>query len=157
MRRRRARSPCDVEDVIQALVDKSLVNAAAGAADVRYTQLQTLAHYGREKLAERGEAGRDPRRDGGVLRPAVRPVGGGATSATSSGRGSIAVAEEQDNLRAALEWAVATDDAETALTIAGGASWAHWLAGTAVEAKRWLDEAFACAGDGRATPRGPWR
>ena len=59
----------------------------------------------------------------------------------------IAIAHEQDNLRAALEWAVANDDAETALTIAGGASWAHWLAGTAVEAKRWLDEAFACTGE----------
>ena len=58
----------------------------------------------------------------------------------------IAIAQEQDNLRAALEWAVANDDAETALTIAGGASWAHWLAGTAVEAKRWLDDAFACTG-----------
>ena len=38
-------------------------------------------------------------------------------------------------------------DAETSLTIAGGTSWAHWLAGTAVEAKRWLDEAFACTGE----------
>jgi predicted ATPase/DNA-binding SARP family transcriptional activator len=48
--------PFDVEDLLQALVDKSLINASAGRSDVRYTQLQTLAHYGREKLAERGEA-----------------------------------------------------------------------------------------------------
>ena len=69
------------------------------------------------------------------------------TSVTSSGRWLITVGEEQDNLRAALEWAVANDDAETALDDRRRASWAHWLAGTAVEAKRWLDEAFACGGE----------
>ena len=58
-----------------------------------------------------------------------------------------AIDQEHDNLRAALEWAVANDDAETALTIAGGASWPHWLAGMVVEGKRWLDDAFACAGE----------
>ncbi|MEY2554377.1 MAG: hypothetical protein QOC57_2237, partial [Ilumatobacteraceae bacterium] len=59
----------------------------------------------------------------------------------------IAVDQEQDNLRGALEWAVANDDAETALTIAGGVCWPYWLAGTAVEAKRWLDDAFRCKGE----------
>ena len=58
-----------------------------------------------------------------------------------------AIDQEHDNLRAALEWAVANDDAETALTIAGGASWPHWLAGTVVEGRRWLDDAFACGGE----------
>ena len=33
-----------------------------------------------------------------------------------------AIDQEHDNLRAALEWAVANDDAETALMIAGGAA-----------------------------------
>src|SRR5262249_22774296 len=53
---------------------------------------------------------------------------------------------EHDNLRAALEWAVANGDAETAQVIAGGASWSHWLTGTATEGVRWLADAFACAG-----------
>ena len=67
----------EVADVIQALVDKSLVNAAAGVTDVRFTQLQTLAQYGREKLAERGEAG--PIRDAmaACFATSVRPVGRG--------------------------------------------------------------------------------
>ncbi|MEY2404473.1 MAG: hypothetical protein QOD38_2024, partial [Acidimicrobiaceae bacterium] len=58
-----------------------------------------------------------------------------------------AIDQEHDNLRAALEWAVANDDAETALTIAGGTSWPHWLAGMVIEGKRWLDDAFGCAGE----------
>src|SRR3546814_14081689 len=53
---------------------------------------------------------------------------------------------EQDNLRAALEWAVAAGDAETAMTIAGGAAWPHWLRSTVAEGPRWLDDAFSCAG-----------
>ena len=135
----------EVEDIIAALVSKSLVNAVAGAPDVRFTELQTLAQYGREKLAERGEAG--PVRDAMAARFAELCARSAAAYIGDEQRAwLIAIAQEQDNLRAALEWAVANDDAETALTIAGGASWAHWLAGTAVEAKRWLDEAFACTG-----------
>ena len=65
-----------------------------------------------------------------------------------------AIDQEHDNLRAALEWAVANDDAETALTIAGGASWPHWLAGTVVEGKRWLDDAFALRGRGERAHTG---
>jgi tetratricopeptide (TPR) repeat protein len=65
----------------------------------------------------------------------------------------IAVDREQDNIRGALEWAVANDDAETALTIAGGASWPHWLAGTSVEGKRWLDDAFRCTGEASESAR----
>ena len=135
----------EVEDIIQALVDKSLVNATAGAPDVRFSELQTLAQYGREKLAERGEAG--PVRNAMAARFAQFCARSAAAYIGDEQRAwLITIAQEQDNLRAALEWAVANDDAETALTIAGGASWAHWLAGTAVEAKRWLDDAFTCTG-----------
>jgi tetratricopeptide (TPR) repeat protein len=58
-----------------------------------------------------------------------------------------AIDHEHDNLRAALDWAIANDDAEAALTIAGGTSWTHWLAGRTIEGKRWLDDAFACTGE----------
>src|SRR5690606_27449127 len=58
-----------------------------------------------------------------------------------------AIDQEHDNLRAALDWAVDNDDAETALMIAGGTAWPHWLRGGVPEGKRWLDDAFACEGD----------
>src|SRR5690606_16201564 len=64
-----------------------------------------------------------------------------------------AIDQEQDNLRAALEWAVANDDADTALAIAGGTGWHHWLAGTLVEGRRWLDAAFGCDGEATAATR----
>ncbi len=46
----------DVADHLRALVDKSLVIAVPVAGGVRFTLLQTLAQYGRERLTERGDA-----------------------------------------------------------------------------------------------------
>jgi len=135
----------DLEDIIHALVEKSLVIAAPAEDDLRLRMLQTLAQYGREKLAERGDATR--------IRDAMaahygRLCARSAAAYVGDEQRSwlVAIDQEQDNLRGALEWSVANDDAETALTIAGGASWPHWLRGTMVEGKRWLDDAFACGG-----------
>jgi predicted ATPase/DNA-binding SARP family transcriptional activator len=136
----------DIEDLIQALVEKSLVIASAGAGGVRVTQLQTLAQYGREKLAERGDA-ESIRRAMATHFAALAARSAIAYTTTEQGPWLRAIDAEQDNLRAALEWAVDRDDAETAMTIAGGTSWRHWLAGNAVEGLRWIDAAFACAGD----------
>lgn len=136
----------DLADTIQTLVDKSLVVAVPRGDGLRFTQLQTLAQYGREKLAERGDAERI--RDAMAAHYAQLCARSTTAYVGDEQRAwLIAVDQEQDNLRGALEWAVANDDAETALTIAGGVSWSHWLAGTAVEAKRWLDDAFRCKGE----------
>jgi predicted ATPase len=136
----------DLADVIQTLVDKSLVVAVPTGDGLRFTQLQTLAQYGREKLAERGDAERI--RDAMAAHYAQLCARSATAYVGDEQRAwLIAVDQEQDNLRGALEWAVANDDADTALTIAGGVSWSHWLAGTAVEAKRWLDDAFGCKGE----------
>jgi predicted ATPase len=144
--------PDDVHDVIEALVEKSLVIAVPTGAGLRFTQLQTLAHYGREKLAERGEA----EKTRGAMAAYFKALCAESATAYIGDRQRMwltAIDQEQDNLRAALEWAVDTDDAETALTIAGGASWPHWLAGTIVEGRRWIDAAFACAGEMSDTTR----
>jgi predicted ATPase/DNA-binding SARP family transcriptional activator len=136
----------DVADVIQALVDKSLVGTRRSRDTVRFVQLQTLAQYGHEKLAERGDARRvrQAMAEHFARRCAESKV---AFTGPEQGRWLSAINEEHDNLRAALEWAVDADDAETASLIAGGSAWAHWLAGTAVEGRRWIDAAFAAAGE----------
>ena len=136
----------DVEDIIRALIDKSLVIAVPGVSELRVVQLQTLAQYGRERLAERGESARV--RDAMAAHFALLCAGSAEAFIGGTQRTwFVAMDQEHDNIRGALEWAVATDDAETALTIASGSSWPHWLAGTMVEGKRWLDDAFACRGD----------
>ena len=140
----------DIDDLVEALIDKSLVVPVPGRDELRLTQLQTLAQYGREKLAERGDAGRIR----GAMAEHFRVLGaGGALAYTGEGQRAwlATVGVERDNLRAALEWAVDVGDAETALTIAGGASWQHWLSGTPIEGLRWIDDAFACDGEASDT------
>ncbi len=61
----------DLGDIIQTLVDKSLVVAVPRGDDVRFTQLQTLAHYGREKLDRARRCRADSRCHGSALRPIV--------------------------------------------------------------------------------------
>ena len=138
----------DIADHLGALVDKSLVVAVRVGDGVRFTQLQTLAEYGRERLAERGDAVRI--RDAMAHHFAALCAQSAEAFTGDVQRAWLtAIDQEHDNLRAALDWAVATDDAETALTIAGGAAWPHWLTGQVVEGRRWLDDAFACGGEAR--------
>ena len=143
----------ELEDIVHALVEKSLVIAVPLGGDLRISQLQTLAQYGREKLAQRGDASR--------IRDAMaahfsRLCAESADAYIGDRQRAwlTAIDHEQDNLRGALEWAVANDDAESALTIAGGASWTHWLRGTMVEGRRWLEAAFSCGGDASDGARG---
>jgi predicted ATPase len=138
----------DIADLVQALVDKSLLVAQPSHDAVRFTQLQTLSQYGHQKLTARGDARRT--RDAMAAHFARLCEESKAAFTGSRQREWLrAVTQEQDNLRGALEWAIANDDPETALVIAGGASWPHWLTGTATEGTRWLDDAFACAGSAR--------
>ncbi|MDQ3293833.1 MAG: tetratricopeptide repeat protein, partial [Actinomycetota bacterium] len=136
----------DVADHLQALVEKSLVVAVPAGDGLRFTQLQTLAHYGRERLTERGDAVRVRDAMAGHF---ARLCSESAPAFTGDGQRAWlrAIDLEHDNLRVALDWAVANDDAETALLIAGGAAWPHWLTGMVVEGRRWLDDAFACRGE----------
>ncbi len=136
----------ELEDLIHALVEKSLVIALPHGASVRFTLLQTLAQYGRERLAERGDAFAVRN---AMARHFARLCSASAAAYIGDGQRVwlTAIDQEHDNLRAALDWAVDNDDAETALMIAGGTAWPHWLMGGVVEGRRWLDDAFACEGD----------
>ena len=135
----------DIAELVNALVEKSLVVAAPASGEVRFTQLQTLAQYGREKLAERGDAERFRNAMAQHYADLCRQS---ADAYVGDGQRAwlTRIDQERDNLRAALEWAVDSDDAETALAIAGGASWPHWLGATIVEGRRWLDAAFSTGG-----------
>jgi predicted ATPase/DNA-binding SARP family transcriptional activator len=136
----------DVADHLRALVDKSLVIAAPVAGGVRYSLLQTLAQYGQERLTERGDA--VAIRDS-MARHFAQLCARSAAAYTGDGQRAWlrAIDAEHDNRRGALVWATANDDAETALVIAGGAAWPHWLTGMVVEGLRWLEDAFACRGN----------
>jgi tetratricopeptide (TPR) repeat protein len=136
----------DVANLVIRLVDKSLLVATGHDRTARWTMLQTLADYGRERLATRGEALDVARKHAAWF----GELAGQSYSAMLGGderRWLGSVSLDLNNLRTALYWAVAEGDAELAHTIAGGLGWYWWLLGNADEGLRWTEIALACPGE----------
>ncbi|MGH3962160.1 MAG: helix-turn-helix transcriptional regulator [Pseudonocardiaceae bacterium] len=98
-----------VLDLLTGLVDKSLVTTDEQGAEVRYRLLETIRQYGVARLAEAGEV--TGARDAHLayhraLAEGAEPLLLGAGRDDPVLRG---IAAEVPNLRAALDWAAATD------------------------------------------------
>ena len=53
---------------------------------------------------------------------------------------------ESGNLRAALDWYIATGDADAALSLASGMAWLWFINGDFLEGARWLGDALGAEG-----------
>jgi len=143
------------------LVDFSLVmrDALDGEA-ARYRMLDTVREYAAERHAARvGRDGVDAlsRRHADYFRilaeeaePRLRGAG--------QQEWTVRLAAEHDNLRAALSWAIAHDEVEMALRIAGSL-WMFWrLSGAFSEGRTWMDKVLAMSTDdhGAVRAKGLW-
>ena len=144
--------PPDVLDLLQHLVDKSLVVAdARQSGATRYRMLEMLQQYAHEKLAERGEAD-DARRQHAAWFLEL------AEDAEIELRGPHERAwmdrleADIDNLRATLRWVIDRGEAERALRLAS-ALWRFWTQrGHLVEGLDWLEQVLALgSGSGDAS------
>jgi len=134
-------SALDVVDVLVELVAKSLVSLVSTPTGARYEMLETLRHYGLERLAERNELD-DVRRmharwARSMVDDAARGLRGPGERASSD-----LVRAELDNLRAAMAWAVAARDDDTALGIVAAVE-AYLLLRLDFEVAAWADQALA--------------
>jgi predicted ATPase len=136
----------EILDVLSRLVDKSLVTASGGEA--RFGQLQTLRQYGRERLGESGEADAIEARHGAYYRQLATEAHQGLRGATGPGYRDRLVAES-GNLRAALDWYIATGDADAALSLVSGMAWLWFINGDFLEGARWLGDALGAEGPRR--------
>ncbi len=113
--------PWDVIDALTDLVAKSMVVADSFDGVARYTLLETLRQYARERLDETGEADAVRRRHARHFAMVAGEIGpsllGGAGQVVAEQRLEF----ELDNLRAAVNWALDRDgdDREAALEIVG--------------------------------------
>ena len=112
---------------LAGLVDKSILVAEAGAdgAGPRYRMLETVRAYGQERLAQAGEDTR--MRDALTayylnLAETADPL----LRTAQQGPWLRELAAEQDNMHAALRWAIARRDAESALRFVRALSW-YWM------------------------------
>jgi predicted ATPase/DNA-binding CsgD family transcriptional regulator len=132
------RLPASHLDVLARLVDRSLVVAESGRADVqRYRLLETVRAFAWERLQADGRAGLVQRRHAEYFTNWVERVTG-----DRAGRGEATwleqVAAEHDNLRAALRWALEQQEPPLAVRLTAALHDFWWLQGSIIEARQWL-------------------
>ena len=116
-------------DLLAALVDKSLLVLGP---DGRYRMLETIREYGLERLAEAGEAESQRLALAGYfleLAAAAEPELRGAGQLDWLRR----LAEEHDNLHAAVRASIDAGDRPTATALAARLGWYWWLRGHRAE------------------------
>ena len=140
----------DVLDQLTSLVDKSLVvaeinDALTGGSKLRYRLLESTRQYAAEKLAASGERDRLRRRHAEYFADFVSRAEA-AWSTTPSRKWLPPLDVEIDNVRAALDWALAEkQDAEIGAVITGKL-WAFWReVGMFPEGRRYIETSLAMA------------
>ncbi|MER6346664.1 ATP-binding protein [Streptomyces sp. NPDC001595] len=136
----------DVLEAVAGLVDKSVLCREPGPDGVRYRLLDTLRHYGLDRLRQRpGEetAARRRQRDWAQERAAACEqawFGPGQREIVARLRA------DQDNLRAALDFSLTTPGEALAGLRLAGTLWFYWHAcGAPREGRYWLDRALDAA------------
>ncbi|HET6811682.1 MAG TPA: BTAD domain-containing putative transcriptional regulator [Acidimicrobiales bacterium] len=142
--------PGSVAGVCGELVDKSLLTRVNGpSGEPRYRMLETIRHFGLDRLAESGEEAE--------LRAAhARAFSDRALQAVPGLHGpdtAVCVGQldaDRADIRAALEWLVTDGDPADGLRLATGL-WLYWrYLDEPGEGRSWLDRAVARGDHGRA-------
>ena len=142
----------DIADILGHLVDKSLVIADHSSGEVRFRLLQTLALFGRERLASSPDAHATRSRHAehfGKL--CVR--GHAAFRGDRQEAWLTAVERDVENLHVAMAWTVEQGDALTSQINLAGLGWSWWFAGRGDDGWRWLTAALDCPGPTTAHAR----
>ncbi|HUS17830.1 MAG TPA: tetratricopeptide repeat protein, partial [Chloroflexia bacterium] len=136
----------DLLNDLQQLVNKSLVVLTDLDGEVRYTCLETIRQYAREKLAATDEASH-VRAQHRAWCVALAEEAEEQLRGPNQAHWRQVLEREHDNLRAALEWDQADPDGgESGLRLAG-ALWRFWLLHDHwSEGRGWLEAALARAG-----------
>jgi len=111
--------------LLSLLVDKSLVTASTGHVATRYSLLETVREYARGKLEQCGDL------VGTRQRHLMYFVGLAEDNEPGRKNGGEVrtLSAEKDNLIAAMETSLKSDDAVGALKIASSLSWYWWIRG----------------------------
>ena len=130
----------DVLDVLTRLVDRSLVVAEATGTEARFTMLETVREYARERLVSSGEAEATRRRHRDWYLRLVEEARPAFFRGPEPSAWLDRLDREHDNLRAALGWSEGMDgEAEAGLRLAAGL-WRFWeIRGHLSEGRGWLE------------------
>ncbi len=128
---------------LSSLVDKSLLHWADLFGVPRYSQLVTLRAYGWERLEEHGELAEVRRRHADYFLSLSEQIIPGLVDQPREVMDRLA--DEHENLRAAMLWVLETGAIQHGLRM-GGRLWKVWLAGSHMrEGLGWLEQFLARA------------
>lgn len=136
----------------RASLDKSLIIAVEGPGDEpRYTMLETIRDYAREQLEVHGEVATMTARHTAAFLALAEAAEPHLVGSQDELAWWARLRAEEDNLRAALQWALDAGEGETGLRLAG-ALWQFWnLSNNYGEGRAWL--AALLAAPAVASPR----
>ena len=137
-------------DHLAHLVDKSLVAMHEHAGAARYSMLETIREYAREKLVDSGEAAELRRRHFDYFFNFLEDLWNRGVS----GAAPVAAGAEYENFRTAFEWIQAEpNSAEQQLLMAASMGWSAAARGRIAEMRRLLTGVLA-RGDSQARTLG---
>jgi predicted ATPase/class 3 adenylate cyclase len=132
---------CDTEDALEeaeSLLDKSLIRREEpGLGEPRFAMLETIHEYARERLRERPDAVATHRRHAEyflILAEESEPRLGGPEQVAWFER----LETENDNLRAAISWAIGHGEADLGLRLAYALRSFWYARGHYVEGRGWV-------------------
>jgi predicted ATPase/DNA-binding winged helix-turn-helix (wHTH) protein len=138
----------EILDLLTSLADKNLITVDAHEETTRFGMLETVRHYGQDRLLESGEETAVRARH---LEYFVELADGLAAPQKDAERQSRLerMGKEHDNLRAALAWCeTATFNSARGLRLAGDLFWFWRVRGQLGEGRNWIARLLA------AEPRG---
>ncbi|HEX8769847.1 MAG TPA: tetratricopeptide repeat protein, partial [Acidimicrobiales bacterium] len=135
-----------VVETLGALVRKSLVSAETGGSHTRYHLLDTVRAYSARKLQEAGE---DTSVSTAHCAWAVELAerGEGMLGISTHAELATSLSAEQENLRAAFEWALGQGQTDPPLRLAVALVAFWWPRGRQREGREWLERAMSSASD----------
>jgi len=134
-------SDLPVLDLLQSLVDKSLLNTEPDAAETRFRLLETVREYGLGRLEASGEADALRARHAEYCLALVQQINRDSDEVARSDR----LEREHDNVRAALRWTLEGGDLLVGLRLAAALRRFWWRRGYLSEGRRWLGDLLARA------------
>ncbi|WP_345645338.1 AfsR/SARP family transcriptional regulator [Streptomyces tremellae] len=133
--------PRSVLDLVTALVDKSLLYLTEDRGRTRYRMLGVIRDYLAERLGDREERGLREAHARYFLR--LAETAGPRLIGADQVRWLVRLADDHDNLRAALSWAASCGQGTVALRLVAALSWYWSLRGRQTEGSDWARHALA--------------
>jgi predicted ATPase/class 3 adenylate cyclase len=128
-------------DTLFGLLDASLLRRRDGATGPRFSMLETIREFARERLEEADEVQLVRTRHAGFYRAIASRAGRALDGGTEDWLGVLDA--EVENMRATLSWFLEEEDFEAAQDVAGSIG-RYWVErGSLAEMRSWLDRSLS--------------